>query len=238
MTPDKVLCFELFGDYAQFRKFFTNMSPLSFSIPPRTVLTGIIGAIIGIGKELNPETFTPENSFIALRLMSPVRKVRIAHNYIKTTSPTHVFDYPAHKPTNIEFLKNVRYRIFFACEDAHLYSRFKDLLQAHQSVYTVCLGISGCLANFEYLGEYGLHSLLANQKIEMQTVLPMSAVQELFMDTPLKLQKIVIPISMTNDREVTKYDEVLFEMNGAPIPLKSLDASYQVEDLNDVIHGF
>ena len=55
MIPEKILCFELFGDYAQFRKFFTNMSPLSFSIPPRTVLSGIVGAILGIDKQVNPE---------------------------------------------------------------------------------------------------------------------------------------------------------------------------------------
>lgn len=63
MTPTKILCFELFGDYAQFRKFFTNMSPLSFSIPPRTVLMGIIGAMLGVDKAENPEHFTPQDSF-------------------------------------------------------------------------------------------------------------------------------------------------------------------------------
>ena len=62
MIPSRVLCFELFGDYAQFRKFFANMSPLSFSIPPRTVLTGIIGAILGIAKNCNPEYFDYENT--------------------------------------------------------------------------------------------------------------------------------------------------------------------------------
>ncbi|MCB5262649.1 MAG: CRISPR-associated protein Cas5, partial [Candidatus Cloacimonetes bacterium] len=103
MIPDKILCFELFGDYAQFRKFFTNMSPLSFSIPPRTVLTGIIGAILGIDKLKNPETFSGQNSFIALRLMSPVKKTKIAHNYLKTSSLKQVYDFAEHKPTNVEF---------------------------------------------------------------------------------------------------------------------------------------
>lgn len=238
MIPDKILCFELFGDYAQFRKFFTNMSPLSFSIPPRTVLTGIIGAILGIAKQENPETFSDHNSFIALRLMSPVKKTRIAHNYLKTTSLKQVFSFDNHKPTNIEFLRNVRYRIYFSCADADLYQKLKGLLEAHHSMYSICLGISACLANYEYLGEYILTPLPPNQKLWMNTVIPMPSIEELIIDSPLKLQKVVMPATMDNKREVTKYDEVLFELMGKPIHVIPNDATYQVEGLQDIIHGF
>lgn len=237
MIPDKVLCFELFGDYAQFRKFFTNMSPLSFSIPPRTVISGIIGAILGIDKYENPETFAADKSFIAIKLINPVKKVRIAHNYIKTTSPTHIFDYKSHKPTNIEFLKNVRYRVFFAGTDPDMYAKLQQLLQSHKSVYTICLGISGCIADFQYLGEYFLEQIPAQQKLMMNTVIPMPSVHKLLIDSPLKLQKVVAPTFMNNDRTVTKYEEVLFEMNGEPIPLLSSDTSYRVKGLDDIIHA-
>ena len=56
-----ILVFDIFGDYAHFRKYFTNMSPTTFVVPPRTVLTGIIGALIGISKEENPESFSLED---------------------------------------------------------------------------------------------------------------------------------------------------------------------------------
>jgi CRISPR-associated Cas5-like protein len=46
MIPEKVLCFELFGDYAQFKKFFTNMSPTSVLFPPVAhAIAGIIGLL-------------------------------------------------------------------------------------------------------------------------------------------------------------------------------------------------
>lgn len=239
MTLSKILCFELFGDYAQFRKFFTNMSPLSFSIPPRTVLTGIIGAILGITKDENPESFNLQNSFIALRLMNPVKKTKIAHNYLKTNqSLKQVYNFSEHKPTNIEFLKNVRYRIYFACEDASVYAKLKSLMEGHQSIYSICLGISGCLANYEYIGEFLLTELPKNQKLLLNSVIPMSCVQDLILDTPLKLQKLVLPTTMKNNREVTKYEEVLIEMTGEPISLILNDASYMVEGLQDIIHAF
>lgn len=238
MIPDKILCFELFGDYAQFRKFFTNMSPLSFCIPPRTVLAGIIGAILGIDKLENPETFSGQNSFIALRLMSPVKKTKIAHNYLKTSSMKQVYAFNEHKPTNVEFLTNARYRIYFSCENPDLYQELKAFLEAHQSVYSICLGISGCLANYEYLGEYTLTALPPKQELCMNTVIPMPSVEELILDSPLKLQKVVMPATMNNQREVTKYEEVLFELMGEPINLILKDSSYLVEELQDIIHGF
>lgn len=238
MTPEKILCFELFGDYAQFRKFFTNMSPLSFSIPPRTVLTGIVGAILGIDKQENPENFSHQNSFFALRLINPVKKAKIAHNYLKTTSLRQVYDFEEHKPTNVEFLKDVRYRIYFSHQNPELYSRLKTLLEAHQSIYTVSLGISGCLANFTFLGEYQIQALQPETSYDLNTVIPTAAISILSIDTPLNLQKVVLPASMNNNREVIQYDEILFELLGKPIPVILKDSPYQVAHLKDIIHEF
>ncbi|MDY0218928.1 MAG: type I-B CRISPR-associated protein Cas5b [Candidatus Cloacimonas acidaminovorans] len=239
MNPDKILCFELFGDYAQFKKFFANMSPLSFSIPPRTVLTGIIGAILGIDKQINPETFNESNSFIALRLLSPVKKTKITHNYIKTnTSLNQVYDFKEHKPTNIEFLKDVRYRIYFSCSEQDTYNKLKELLVSHCSYYTVSLGISGCLANFEFLGEFEVVANPSELRQKVNTVIPFVSIQEIFLEETLNLQKVVIPAFMNNQREVLKYEEILFEQNGAPIDVIVKDSTYLVRELQDVIHGF
>lgn len=238
MTPEKILCFELFGDYAQFRKFFTNMSPLSFSIPPRTVLTGIVGAILGIDKQVNPEHFTFQNSFFALCLINPVKKTKIAHNYLKTTSLKQVYDFEEHKPTNVEFLKDVRYRVYFAHEDNGLYTKLRSLLETHQSTYTVSLGISGCLANYTYLGEYQIKPIPVEHRYYLKSVIPTSSISHLSIDEPLNLQKVVLPATMKNDREVTKYDEVLFELEGKQIPVMLKDGAYQVDQLQDIIHEF
>ena len=238
MIPEKVLCFELFGDYAQFRKFFTNMSPLSFSIPPRTVLSGIVGAILGIDKQVNPEYFSEINSFLALRLINPVKKTKIAQNYLKTTSLRQVYDFEEHKPTNVEFLKDVRYRIYFAHKDNRLYDKLKTLLEAHQSIYTVSLGISGCLANYSFLGEHCLRPLQEGVRYFLNSVIPTASISKLIIDEPLNLQKVVLPATMKNNREVTKYDEILFELEGKQIPVILCNTAYQVDNLQDIIHEF
>ena len=49
----KVLVFDIWSEYGHFKKPYTTTSPLTFSIPSRTALTGIIGAILGIEKGMN-----------------------------------------------------------------------------------------------------------------------------------------------------------------------------------------
>mgnify|MGYP007113003985 FL=1 len=58
------------------------------------------------------------------------------------------------------------------------------------------------------------------------------------MNTPARLQKAVMPVTMGNDRVVDKYEEVLYELEGNPMNLVLKDIAYKVNDLQDVIHGF
>ena len=44
------LIFKLQGDFAHFKRHYTTTSPLSFDFPPRTVLSGLVGAILGLSK--------------------------------------------------------------------------------------------------------------------------------------------------------------------------------------------
>jgi len=235
MEPDKVLVFKLRGEYAQFRKFFTNMSPLSFSIPPRTALTGILGAIIGIPKEENPETYSLSDCFIGLKLLKEVKKMKIAINYLKTTSKSHFHSFEDHKPTNVEFLKDVEYRLYFAHNNRDIYERTKTMLENHSSYYTVSLGISGCLANIRYEGEYELVKTKAKDKILMDSIVPYEQIEEIEYDPKLNMQKVTIPCEMKNDREVTSYKAVLYEMKGKPIEVKLKESYFFVGGLNEHI---
>lgn len=213
------------------------MSPLCFSIPPRTALAGILGAILGIDKAENPEHFDNDKSFIAYEVLNPVKKLRIAHNYLKTNQGMKdLFNIQSRKPTNVEYLKNVRYRLFVALEDVVLHDRLKKMLSENYSTYTIALGISGCLAHYRYLGEYPVEKKTATaDTIQIDSVIPLKAIKKLALREALKLQKAVIPANMKNNREVSRYEEVLFEMNGKKIPLVPAEPYYELL-LNNEIH--
>lgn len=63
----KIIIFELWGKFAHFRKFYTNSSSLSYSVPPRTTIEGIIAAILGYERDSYYEKFNPDNLYVAVR---------------------------------------------------------------------------------------------------------------------------------------------------------------------------
>ena len=85
-TIERLLVFDVWGDYAHFRRFYTTTSPLTFPIPPRTAICGLIGAILGLEKTNNEylKYFKLKDAFIGLRLLKPVKKTIISENFIHT----------------------------------------------------------------------------------------------------------------------------------------------------------
>ena len=217
---NKVLVFDIRADYAHFKKYFTTMSPLSFSIPPRTVIAGIIGAIVGIDKKVNPETFKSDNSLISLCIMNKIKKTKIASNNIKAVSFTELSRFKQHKPTNYEFIKDCKYRIIFSHKDDNLYEKLKGMLINHLSTYTLCLGISQCIANYDYIGEFEIKKIIANDNINIHSIIPIELTQEIDFLSSNEMQKSVLPNNMQNDREVTEYKEFLFDVKTQPITVK------------------
>lgn len=48
---DEVIIFDIMGRNAHFRKFYTNSSSLSYLVPPRTVIAGLIAGLLGLPSE-------------------------------------------------------------------------------------------------------------------------------------------------------------------------------------------
>jgi len=216
-----VLVFDIWADYGHFKKYFANMSPLSFSIPPRTVIAGILGALIGIDKTVNPETFNKNKAFIALKINNEIKKTKMAINNIKADSKKELGGlFKLHKPTNYEFLKDCSYRLFVALHDEDLYRKLKSNLENHSTYYTLNMGISACIANFKYVGEYPIRQIPHdNKRVEIDTIIPSECVDQIDFDRPIELQKAKLPNQMKNNREVTEYREFIYDVKGQSIPL-------------------
>lgn len=82
----EILSFELCGKMAHFRKPYANATALSYTLPPRTTILGIIAAIL----ELPRDSYygdVPEKSIddllIGVRINNPIRKVIQKLNYLK-----------------------------------------------------------------------------------------------------------------------------------------------------------
>lgn len=224
----KILVFDIWSDYAHFRKPYTTTSPLTFPFPPRTAIAGIIGSIIG--KKKDDITCQNDDSFIAVQISAnnPIKKIRVGENLTQVTKKIAIVDLQkaSNKLNQIryEFLKEPRYTIYFSHKDLELYNGLKDHLINHTSVYTPYLGISELIANFEFEGEYDLVEKQANGFVELDCVVPKKLVLEdsiQFGDNS-EYFNTRMPNKMDSERVVKEYIEILFERNGKSITAKPI----------------
>ena len=57
---ESILSFKLYGKFAHFRKFYTNSSSLSYLVPPRTVIIGILGSLLKLPRDSYYEIFNED----------------------------------------------------------------------------------------------------------------------------------------------------------------------------------
>jgi len=216
----KVLAFRIFGDLAHFRKFFTTSSPLTFSFPPPPTIRGIVGAIMGFGKDKYLEE--TKYLWIGIKIDKPLKKIRMGLNLVDTKN------YPIFKPpwkrpkskaiqrtqVKVEFLKDVSFTVYLYSED-ELTQKLYSLVKEHKTHYTVSLGLSELLADSELVGIFEAEKAKSSEYVN--SVVPVNVVKELNLERPQKLGKERIPVHMDVDRKVLKYEDVIFSMEGKPI---------------------
>ncbi|WP_407282739.1 type I-B CRISPR-associated protein Cas5b [Methanolobus sp. WCC1] len=221
---DKVLAFDVWGEYAHFRKYYTTTSPLTFSIPPRTAICGLIAAIIGIDKTEYLSYFSKDKADIAVKLLSPVKKVRLSENLIDTKTALVMSKIKNRTQIRFELLKDARFRIYFSHKEAELYEKLHSYLTQHQSFYTPCLGLSEHIANFAFVGEFSSELKNGTEDfVRIDSAIPVKQNSNLkirFDENGGEYFHETLPIEMAEDRTVLEYSKVAFERNGQPIIAK------------------
>lgn len=229
MLKDNFLIFDIWGDYAHFKKYYTTSSPLTFSIPPRTALIGLISCIIGLSKEEYLDVMRKEKAKVAIRIVNPVKKIRVTQNLINTKDGYwRPVKKPGHEPRTqikFEYLKAPKFRIYFSHTDRNIYTLLKQNLEEHKSIYTPYLGITECIADFQLVEECFVDEKLNGKEfIDIHTILPTELLQKINLQSGNKYFKERIPTEMLLGRVVVEYKEVLYEIEGRPIKAKVKEA--------------
>lgn len=216
----KALVFDIKGDYGHFRKFYTTSSPLTFSIPPRTTVCGIIGALIGLDKEEYLNYFKKEDAKIAIQILSPISKTRLSLNLIDTKTAKMYSKIENRTQVTYELLKNPSYRIYFSHNDENIYNKVKSYLEENKNYYTLSLGLSEFIAEHEYKGEIDLQYASDNEFTYIDTVIKFNEDLEIKFESNKEYFKDTMQNEMNNERVVTEYIKVLLERTGKPIRCK------------------
>lgn len=215
---NEVLAFDVWGQYGHFRKIYTTTSPLTYSIPPRTAATGLIGAILGIDKTEYIRQFTKKEAEIAIQLLNPVKKVTLSENLIDTKKAGSMMNIIKQRTQiRIELLKDPNFRIYLRHRDQNLMEKLTKYLEEHKSIYTPCLGLSEHIANFSMVGIHEAEDISGEEKIQSVTVMPENKIKEMDFEVGLEYVQEKMPNEMNQERVVTEYISVILEQKARPI---------------------
>ncbi|MET6996927.1 CRISPR-associated protein Cas5 [Chitinophaga defluvii] len=100
----EVLQIDVKGKMAHFRKYYANNTAMSFSIPPRTTIMGMLAAMLGLPKGSYHKAFASDQLRIGISLQSPVKKSFHRLNFLSIKSLGNLkTDIEKEKPFSSDF---------------------------------------------------------------------------------------------------------------------------------------
>ncbi|MEM3264887.1 MAG: CRISPR-associated protein Cas5 [Thermoplasmata archaeon] len=149
-----MLYFNINGDFANFRDQSITTSNVTYSIPPKTTVIGIIASVLGIGRK-NEATSDIKDAYsdeyldlfksikVGMRVLSKnIQKIDVVTNHITLINNTKGGGV---KPFKVELLVKPHYQIF-VYGDKNLLSKVKANIEDGNYKYTPFLGNAYCLA--------------------------------------------------------------------------------------------
>jgi len=221
----KVVVFDIWADFGHFRIPYTTTSPISFPVPPKPSLYGIVGAILGLDKRKYLKYFSEQKWLFGVSIRNPISKMRMVENFInvKVAKDFATLDPFKSSRTQIrlELLKNPKYRIYCSSEDTTIYDLY-NMLKSHKSTYSISLGISELLANYNLVGIYeGVSSEKPDNFEEVTSIVPFSSLNSIedidLIVNGRKYIKVHMPVELSLSRELLKSDYFLIETNGKSV---------------------
>lgn len=228
----KIAVFDIEGRFAHFRKFYTNSSSLSYSVPPRTTIGGIIGAILGYERDSYYKKLSSEKLHISVKKNKPTRSITQTLNYIKATSAAQLNSPQEHTQIPFEIIagwgeESVSYRIYAASEESYM-DELQDRLDAGRYVYPPSLGtvfFQGYIKNVPCLD---IVSKKSDSFVSIDSVAPLHNIEEIEIGD-YQLTKEKMPRDFDEHREIKKAETYIFDQRGYAVKFKVKNNYYNVK---------
>lgn len=227
---DRVLILDLKGPMAHFRAFYTNSSSLSYSFPPRTVVTGLLAGIIGLPRDSYYYGFSGEHCKVAVSILSPFRKIMntINYSYLKSTKDLVFRDqhFQVQFETVIPFgdghqWGELKYRIYIWHSDKRILDEISIRTREKRYKYPPFMGISEYIAEMELINDISKDDFQVIQSDNYEdfcTVLNADLISENGLQfsngsQPLQYLKETMPLEFKEDRSNKSTAKFIFEKN-------------------------
>ena len=242
--PANCLSFTVSAPVAHFRKVETSTTRLTYGLPPRTTINGMLAAMLGLEVNSYYELFNLTNSALSINVETPLREMSmpIKHRNTDTERMTAesggglTLEYEKH-PAEMDgdeekltqrvahtVLRDVSYRINVWLNSEPHYNELRDRLEDGESYYTPSLGLSECLASISYHGEFSPTPVEADTTVEVDSAAPASAGDlNITPDTALTREQTPAEMEQVDKsfvtRRTTAYTTYQYRENGEAIPV-------------------
>lgn len=217
----RTLVFDVAGEYGQFKKPFSPMSPVSYPFPPPTAVMGMLGAIAGYEKENYHEQLGWNKVCIGVGLRAPVQTFQSAINLLQTKTGTDTFFRPlaghnTHTQVPFEFVRSPQYRIYIAGLQKNAEQDLADNLALGKTAYTVSLGLASCIADITWIGIWEAKPLSVSEWVSA-SVVPLFEGISIYYEDQRRYHRLRVPAVMDSQRIVHRYQEVVVAEDAKPI---------------------
>ena len=247
---DRIIVIDLKGAMAHFREFYTNSSSLTYSFPPRTVVTGILAGIMGLPRDSYYDKFNSQSCRLGMSILSPFRKIMNTLNYSYMKSATHfVINQGQHLQVQFETVVpaessslwgDLIYRIYFWHSDKSIMDEIKTRTQQRRYKYPPFMGISEYTAELEFVKEITggrIQEIRSDDYEDFATVLNTDLIAEYGLEfkngsQPLQYMKEIMPLEFNSDRSNKSTGRFIFEKNLQNIRAKIKSPFIRIDDIN------
>ncbi|HOB62023.1 MAG TPA: type I-B CRISPR-associated protein Cas5b [Candidatus Competibacteraceae bacterium] len=217
----RTLVFDVAGEYGQFKRPYSPMSPVSYPFPPPTAVLGMLGAIAGYAKDDYHDRLGWRTARIGIALQAPVRTFHAAVNLLQTKDGVDSYFRPragqnTHTQIPFEFLRQPRFRLYVAGLHEAAMDRLADQLASGRTAYTVSLGLASCLADVDWVGEWQARPL-DSANWSCSSVVPLATDVTVHYADGRHYHRLRVPVTMDSQRIVHRYQEVVAATDTNPI---------------------
>lgn len=230
----KVVSFQFRGRFAHFLRAEATANALTYPFPPRTVLLGMIGAIVGLPKDTAQVELADARFAVGGRLpdrfwhKANMRKnlpAPLSFEVKKADKGTS----KAEKNTRIpqEWLWKPDFKIWAAFPSS-IHDSIAERIREKRWHFTPCLGLSEMLAELEWIGEFDAEQL-SSASHEIASTVPLGSAEvdsKLVAERKLAVHRVRMPRDVTTDR-VFSHADYLAERDGNVIPAAT-EVAWQV----------
>lgn len=223
--------FRYWGKYGHFLRAEANVDGITYPVPTRTVLLGLIGAVLGLGKD-EPQVVLTE-ARLAVAGKQPMRFWHITNIRKDPPAPLPFRVKRTDRGTsgeqrnmrfNQEWLWKPDYTVWAALPAAYQ-EEFSARLRERRWHFTPCLGLAGMFAELEHGGDFDAEELPEDVH-RVETLAPQevgSIEMHTASEAGLTLQSLRMPCGVTVDRAFT-HRAYWLEREARPFPFKTKEA--------------